>query len=73
MRWAIGKHRPDILQRYEKIDSMSEDQIRLLQDDIYNITRGDFGVWGIGAASIPSTADYFKGSHFYLDENCLQL
>ncbi len=61
IRYAVGANRPDIIQRYDNIDSLSPAQIEALRMDIYNISSGHFRLWGLN--SIFVHPDYFGRSH----------
>lgn len=60
IRDIIGKNRPDIAERYERLDNLSDAEKRSLADDIYSIQIGNFSAWGIGKIS---RRRYFNGSY----------
>src|SRR3989338_8441375 len=63
VREGIRSNRPDIIVHYENLAQLKEDEIERLKRDIYGITSGHFGVWGLGAAMNQESAPYFQGSH----------
>jgi len=63
VRRAIGLNRPDIIEQYDDLDSLSESEKEILRNNIYEITQGYFNVWGLAGAMDPRPAPYFKGSH----------
>ncbi|MDD5137003.1 MAG: hypothetical protein PHN63_06635, partial [Candidatus Omnitrophica bacterium] len=59
---AIEKNRPDIIERYRQLGSLTPAQIEMLKDDIYKIGLRHFKIWGLSAVSDKATAPYFEGS-----------
>src|SRR3989338_6720248 len=63
VREGIRSNRPDIIERYENLAQLEEDEIERLKSDIYRITAGHFGIWGLSGAMNQKVAPYFHGSH----------
>ncbi|MBN2143671.1 MAG: hypothetical protein JW774_03510 [Candidatus Aureabacteria bacterium] len=62
VRDAIQENKPDLLSRYAKLDSLPAEEAEELKDDIYQITYGHFGIWGIASATHKDHVPYFQGS-----------
>ena len=62
VREGIRSNFPNIIERYENLAQLEEDEIERLKRDIYGITQGHFYIWGIGAAMNRKIAPYFYGS-----------
>ena len=60
---AISKERPDIIERYDRFDTLTEPEIEALANYIYGITQGHFKAWGLSRAMDTRTVPYFNGSH----------
>ncbi|OGR81310.1 MAG: hypothetical protein A3B80_03500 [Elusimicrobia bacterium RIFCSPHIGHO2_02_FULL_39_36] len=63
VREGIRSNRPDIIERYENLAQLKENEIERLKRDIYGITLGHFNIWGLGGAMVQRAAPYFHGSH----------
>jgi len=63
VRQAVKKYRPDIISRYDNISNLSADEIRSLENDIYEISSGHFHLWGLSTALNRRCVPQFKGSH----------
>ena len=63
VREGIRSNRPDIIDRYENLAQLKDDEIERLKRDIYGITYGHFHVWGLGATMTQKSAPYFHGTH----------
>ncbi|MBI2119981.1 MAG: hypothetical protein HYT97_10220, partial [Elusimicrobia bacterium] len=63
VREGIRSNRSDIIDRYENLELLKEDEIERLMRDIYGITFGHFKVWGLGGAMNRKVASYFHGSY----------
>src|SRR3989338_4500670 len=62
VREGIRSNFPNIIERYDNLAQLEEDEIERLKRDIYGITQGHFYIWGIGAAMNRKIAPYFYGS-----------
>jgi RNA polymerase sigma factor (sigma-70 family) len=60
---AILNNRPDIIERYDNLEKLTDAEIELLKRDIYRINSGYFRAWGLTRATIRSSAPYFEGSY----------
>jgi nicotinate-nucleotide pyrophosphorylase (carboxylating) len=63
IRYVLAKEAPYILERYDKIGSLSSSEIKVLRDDICAITNAHFQVWGLNTAMNRKSAPYFEGSY----------
>ena len=63
VREGIRSNRIDIMERYENLAELKEDEIERLKRDIYRITSGHFKVWGLGIAMNDRKAPYFHGRY----------
>ncbi len=60
---AIQIHRPDIIGRYKRLNSLSPVEVKRLRADIYRISSGYFKIWKLASATQRQLAPYFYGSH----------
>ncbi|MFH1867464.1 MAG: sigma-70 family RNA polymerase sigma factor [Candidatus Omnitrophota bacterium] len=59
---ALRLHRPDIINKYEDIDNLSDAEIMLLQNDIYNLTRDYLGSIRLSSIFDKRKTPYFNGN-----------
>jgi hypothetical protein len=63
IRYVLSRERPSIIERYDKLGSLSEAQIDLLRNDIYKINQGYFSIWGLATAMDINTVPDFNGTY----------
>ncbi|MBI2119986.1 MAG: hypothetical protein HYT97_10245, partial [Elusimicrobia bacterium] len=63
VRYVFSKEVPHIMQKYKRLDQLSEGDVHELRNDIYGITVGNFNIWGLSRAMNQGSAPYFHGSH----------
>ena len=63
IKYVLAKEKPELIEKYQRVEKLSPDEINSLREEIYKITRGHFNVWGLGGAMIKNTAPYFGGSY----------
>ncbi|MBI2119262.1 MAG: methyltransferase domain-containing protein [Elusimicrobia bacterium] len=63
IREAIAKARPDIIDRYDRLYAIQddEDSVRALREELYKITSGDFINWELSHILDPVLVPSFKG------------
>ncbi|MBF0511452.1 MAG: hypothetical protein HQL13_03890 [Candidatus Omnitrophica bacterium] len=69
VRFVLARERPDIMERYEHLETLSLEKRAGLIDEIYKIKSGRFKLWGLGDCSNKKRTPYFNGSYI----NALQL
>lgn len=60
---TVRQERPDIIERYERLDRMSFPARKMLEDDIYEITAGHIQAWGLSFVTHEKLCPYFGGRH----------
>ena len=63
VRFVIQRERPELWERYQNYDALTDPQKAILLRDFYAITSGYFFVWGSGGAMIQKNAPYFERSY----------
>src|SRR3989338_4687292 len=63
IRDALGTYQPALLAKYDRLDSLREEEKNELRNDVYRITQAHFKVWGLSSAMDREKAPYFNGSY----------
>ncbi|MDP8217575.1 MAG: phosphoglycerate kinase, partial [Candidatus Theseobacter exili] len=63
IRHVLSQKAPSVIERYDRIETLSDDELRILQDDIYSIDTNYLSSWGMVSAYDINRAPYFEGSH----------
>ncbi|MBI2119982.1 MAG: hypothetical protein HYT97_10225, partial [Elusimicrobia bacterium] len=63
VRYVLSKEVPHIMQKYKRLDQLSEGDVHELRNEIYGITFGHFKVWGLNVAMDVRNFSYFNGSY----------
>jgi len=63
VRDAISNNRPDIVERYDNLERLTDAEKELFKRDVYRINSGYFRAWGLTRAIIRLSAPYFEGSY----------
>src|SRR3989338_7460652 len=63
VRFAISKNRPDLIERYDRLDNLNPTDVSALREEFYKIKNSHFNRWGLSGAKNQTVAPYFKGSY----------
>src|SRR3989338_3219186 len=63
VKYVLFQEIPHIMQKYEKIAQLSDQEVYDLRNAIHGIKQGHFMVWGLSGALTQITAPYFNGSY----------
>ncbi|MBI2119991.1 MAG: hypothetical protein HYT97_10275 [Elusimicrobia bacterium] len=63
VRYVLFREVSHLMQQYERLEQLNDREIHDLRNEIYRITKGDFNLWGLGAAMNKKLAPYFYGSY----------
>ncbi|MBF0486316.1 MAG: sigma-70 family RNA polymerase sigma factor [Candidatus Omnitrophica bacterium] len=63
VRYMLAKKAPYIMQRYSRLDSLSEDDVERLKDDIYSLQKVHIQAWGLVTGTYIHQVPWFNGSY----------
>jgi len=63
VRFVLANEKTDLIERYDRLNSLSPTEVNNLREDIYKITSSHFKVWELNGAMNPKVAPYFKASY----------
>jgi|GEM_PF-3892301 len=63
IRFVLSRQAPHVMERYDRIDRLTPDEIEDLRNEIYRINQVIFSLWGLGSAINQTQVPYFGGSY----------
>ncbi|MBI2119273.1 MAG: hypothetical protein HYT97_06575, partial [Elusimicrobia bacterium] len=63
VRYVLSHVMPDLIEQYDHLSNINPHKIRAFRNEIYRITYGHFGLWGLNGAMNQKLVPYFHGSH----------
>ncbi|MBI2119914.1 MAG: hypothetical protein HYT97_09875, partial [Elusimicrobia bacterium] len=63
IKYIFSKEIPDIMQKYEGFEKLSEKEVEWVKEKVYKITSGHFYAWGLSSAIHIEKTPYFNGNY----------